>query len=31
LNVDEIENIDKTWKEISDKIGYSVDEVKNAV
>jgi len=31
LNVDEIEDIDKTWKEISDRIGYSVEEVKEAI
>lgn len=31
MNVDEIDNIDETWKQISEKIGYPVDEVKNAI
>jgi alanyl-tRNA synthetase len=27
LNVDEVDDLSKTWKEISDKIGVPVDEV----
>jgi len=31
LDIDEAENIDKTWAEIAEKIGHPVDEVKNAI
>lgn len=31
LNIDEVEDIDKTWKEISEKIGISLEEVKKAI
>jgi len=31
LNVDEVDDVDTTWKEISDKIGVDVETVKNAI
>ena len=31
LNIDEVEDIDKTWKQISDKIGVDVQVVKDAI
>lgn len=31
LNIDEVENIDETWKEISDKIGVDVETVKTSI
>ena len=31
MNVDEVDDLDKTWKDISDKIGVPVDEVKTAI
>ena len=31
LNIDEVENIDKTWEEISQKIGIDVKAVKEAI
>lgn len=31
LNVDEVDDLDRVWKEIADKIGYPVQEVKDAV
>ncbi|MAG47847.1 alanine--tRNA ligase [archaeon] len=31
LNIDEVDNIDKTWKDISKKVGYDVSELKNKI
>ena len=31
LNIDEVDDVDKAWKEISDKIGINVDIVKQAI
>jgi alanyl-tRNA synthetase len=31
LNIDEVDNIDKTWEDISNKIGLDVDTVKKAI
>ena len=31
LNIDEVENIDKTWKEVADKVGYEVRELKEKI
>lgn len=31
LNIDEIDDPEKAWQDIADKIGHSVDEVRNAV
>ena len=31
LNIDEVEDIEKTWKDISEKIGMDIDEVKKSI
>ena len=31
LNVDEIEDLDKAWKEVAKKVGYSLDELKKKI
>jgi hypothetical protein len=31
LNIDEVDSIEKTWQELSDKIEVPVDDIKKAI